>query len=178
MDKNVVILNFSPRNDGNCGQICNFIAEYYKRTNVFVYDVRLEPCGNCNYECLTSGERCPALTAEFKKLMERITASDLTYFVLPNFCGFPCANYFAFNERTVGYFNGDHNLMEAYLDADKRFVIISNSEGFESAMQQTSAEPKILYLKSGKYKLRSTDGDLLTCADAVNDLADYLGRHG
>ena len=87
-------------------------------------------------------------------MMDNICQADLAYFIVPNYCGYPCANYFAFNERTVGYFNLKRELMQKYMNVPKRFIMISNTEGsnFANAMkQQVNGEPDILYLKSGKY---------------------------
>lgn len=177
MNKNVTILNFSPRNGGNCGRVCDFIAEFHNRTFVCSYNIDVMPCGGCDYECLKPGLKCPTITEQHRKLMDAILASDLVYFVVPNFCGYPCANYFAFNERSVGYFNSDRALMEQYMSVKKRFVAVSNSESdsFRTAMQQqTNGEPNILYLKSGKYKKRSTDGNILDCEEAAEDLRRFL----
>ena len=65
--------------------------------------------------------------------------------IIPNYCGYPCANYFAYNERSVGYFNLDKVLMDKYMNAKKRFIVVSNTEGtnIENALTQQSAEPKI-----------------------------------
>lgn len=86
--------------------------------------------------------------------MNAIMASDLVYFILPNYCGFPCASYFAFNERSVGFFNEDKSVLNRYLIVPKRFVIVSNTESqtfVEAMQQQVSDEPEILYLKSRNY---------------------------
>ena len=33
-----------------------------------------------------------------------ITDSDLSYFIVPNYCDYPCANFFIFNERSQCFF--------------------------------------------------------------------------
>ena len=112
-------------------------------------------------------------------MMDAIISSRLVYFLVPNYCGFPNANYFGFNERTVGYFGMDREKMNRYLEVPKRFIIVSNTEGFEAAMhQQTSDDPKILYLKSGKYKKRSIAGDILDAEEARQDLLQFLAETG
>ena len=180
MNKKVVILSFSGRNGGNCDQISNFTEQFYIRTNVLSYKIDVEnfgPCGGCSCECLTPGAVCPKLTQAQKKIMDDICDSDLVYFIVPNYCGYPCANYFAFNERSVGYFNMDKDLMERYMNVRKRFIIVSNSEGsnFEDAMrQQTNEDPEILYLKTRKYQKQSIAGNLLTSEAAKADLKAFL----
>ncbi len=107
--------------------------------------------------------------------MDALCECDLAYFIVPNYCGGPCANYYAFNERTVGYFNLDRAKLEQYMAVRKRFIVVSNTEGFESAMaQQTNQTPEILYLKTHRYKKNSIDGDLLEADDARADLATFL----
>ena len=180
MEKKVLVLTFSDRKNGNCSKIAEYIEQFYMRTNVQTIVISREnfaPCGDCDYECLKPGVACPALTGRQKEIMDAVCQSAVTYFVVPNYCGYPCANYFAFNERSVGYFNGDRARMTAYMDAPKRFIIVSNSEGaaFEDAMrQQTNGTPQILYLKTRKYQKQSIAGDLMTSEEAKSDLAAFL----
>ena len=154
MAKNVVILNFSGRNSGNCSAISQYISDHYKNTNVCLYhiDQQFGTCGGCNYECLTPGVVCPNVTAFQKEVMDSVCASDITYYIVPNYCGLPSGNYFAFNERSVGYFNMDRELTKKYQTVTKRFIFISNKESdyFTQAMrQQTNQEVKPLYMKTG-----------------------------
>lgn len=179
MSKNVVILNFSGRKIGNCGRICDFLTDFYNRTNVCSLFVNVGCCGNCNYECLNTNAICPNLDKEYLQIMDGIMDADLVYYVIPNFCGYPCANYFAFNERSVGYFNMDRVKMENYMKIPKRFIIVSNTEGFEEVlMQQTIDEPIVQYMKSSKYNKRSTAGDIMECQEAKDDLTAFLKQHG
>ena len=66
--------------------------------------------------------------------------------------------------------------MSQYMSAKKRFIVVSNTEGlnFENALKQQSTEPKILYLKTGKYGKCSTAGDLMESEDAKDDLIAFL----
>ncbi len=176
---NVVILNFSTRNNGNCANIAQYLRVRHPETNVFVYviDDRVGPCGKCDYECLRAGAKCPNVTPYLEDIMKSVVHSDLTYLIIPNYCGFPCANYLAFNERSVGFFNMDSALMDRYMSAKKRFIIVSNSDNavFDQAMrQQVKGEPDVLYLKSGKYGKRSIAGDILESDQARNDLEAFL----
>lgn len=178
MNKFITVLSFSSRNNGNCANISQYLSNYYKQANVksFVVDSEsVPPCGKCDCECLKPGEACPQRSEKYSDIMDTICQSDLVYFIVPNYCGFPCANYFAFNERSVGYFGTDRDKMEQYMNVPKRFIIVSNTEGFEDAMrQQTNAEPDILYLKSRKYGKRSIMGDIMDSNDAQADLDAFL----
>ena len=110
--------------------------------------------------------------------MNSILNSDMVYMIVPNYCGFPCANFLAFNERSVGFFNLDRGLMQRYMAVRKRFIIVSNTENevFQKAMEQQSKSVEVLYLKTSKYGKRSTAGDLLDSAEAVADLDAYLAQ--
>lgn len=182
MNKCITILSFSSRADGNCAKISEYVSHYYMQTNVRLYIIdskNFASCSNCNYECLKQGMRCPHLTENQKTIMDAICNSDLVYFIVPNYCGYPCANYFAYNERSVGYFSLDRAKMNRYMDVPKRFIIVSNTEGFEKAMQQqTNSKPEILYLKSGKYKRQSIAGDLMDSETVRADLDTFLALDG
>lgn len=182
MDKKVTVLVFSPRNKGNCAKIGEVIADFHKRTNVHMFCIdanSFPPCHGCDYECLKPGESCPVLTQEQRAVMDAVCESDLTYFVVPNYCGYPSAAYFAFNERSVGYFGLNRELMNRYMQVPKRFIIVSNSESetFHNAMrQQTNEEPEILYLKTSAYGKKSIAGDLMSSEDAKADLERFLAN--
>ena len=181
MNRNVTILSFSARENGNCARISDYIAKFYMRTNVFCFKItadQFEPCGKCDYQCLRAGQECPNLSAEQQEIMDRICGSDIVYYIVPNYCGYPCANYFAFNERSVGYFSLNKQRMDTYMNIPKRFIAISNSEGFEEAMQQqTFATPDIIYLKSRKYQKQSISGDLLESEAVKEDQDSFLRKH-
>lgn len=177
----ITILNFSGRNNGNCVAIKRYLINKCEHLNVYSYDVNnhFSPCGNCDYECLRPGVSCPNLSDNQREVMDVVCSSDLVYFIIPNYCGFPCANYYAFNERSVGYFNLDRSAMQRYMAVKKKFIVVSNteSEQFTQAMrQQTDDEPDILYLKTQKYGKRSIAGDLLDSEAARADLNAYLTR--
>ena len=179
MDKIITILNFSGRNDGNCEQICKFIEHFHANTNICVINIKdhFDTCKNCNYQCLRPEQVCPKLGAEQRTVMDRLMESHRIYYVVPNYCGWPSANYFAFNERTVGYFNGDRSKMKSYMQIDKRFIVVSNSETemFRQAMSQQTTEPlNILYMKTSKYTRQSIAGNMLDFEEAKNDLLKYL----
>jgi len=181
MNNLITILNFSARANGNCAAISRFVEDYYKYAITRTYTVNniIAPCRNCNYSCLKVGEQCPEITKEYKELMETLMQSQLIFFIVPNFCGFPCSNYFTFNERTVGYFNKSKERMESYMNIPKRFIIISNTESevFTEAMaQQTFCKPDILYLKTSRYRKRSIDGDLLDSTEAKDELDKFLAQ--
>lgn len=178
---NITVLNFSPRTSGNCAEICRHIQDHYENTNIHLFNVceYVSPCKNCNYECLTPGISCPQLSTRYTHMMDAICSSDLIFYVVPNFCGMPNAVYYAFNERSVGYFNMDRTVMGQYMSVKKRFIVVSNTENnmfLESLRQQTTVDPEILYLKTSRYKKRSIAGDMMDSEEARSDLLDFLKK--
>lgn len=183
MAKNIVLIRFSSREFGNCASVIDEISKYYEAEAVSSYVVdgnTVQPCNNCDYECLHPQKLCPNVSDGQKEVMDAVCEADLVYFIVPNYCGYPCANYFAYNERTVGYFNLNRELMKRYMEVPKRFIIISNTEGqnFTNAMQQqVTGEPDILYLKSGKYGKKSTAGDIVDSDATKADLEAFLKQY-
>ena len=177
--KNIIILNFSGRKSGNCASVADVLKELHNGTNV--RDVRVSdkfhPCTDCDYECLRIGGKCPALDPEVEAIMQSVCDSDIVYYVIPNYCGVPCANYYAFNERSVGWFGGDREKMKRYMSAEKRFVFITNtmSEAFKDVVrQQCSGNAEVLQLASRKYSKHSIDGDILDSKEAFDELERFV----
>lgn len=184
MNNNVVILNFSPRPEGNCGSICALIYTFYENSNICLYNLSsfFTPCGGCDYECLKPNRSCPSLSQKQAEVYEAICHADLVYYIVPNFCGMPNSLYYAFNERSVGFFNMNRSVMSQYMSAKKRFIIVSNTESntFTEAMQQqTESIPEILYMKTSSYGKKSIAGDLMDSQEAKADLLMFLSAsHG
>ena len=145
MGNYITILNFSGRNSGNCSAIADYISDFCMNSNICVYNVseHVQPCADCDYECLRPAKRC-GNRESIQGIMDRVMESDLVYYIVPNFCGFPCANYFAFNERTVGYFDLDREMMKKYMNINKKFIVVSNSENemIYHAMAQQAENPQ------------------------------------
>lgn len=176
------MLRFSHRQAGNCAAISAYVRASHAADAVseFIMDgENCRPCQGCDYQCLGGEGQCPHQNGPYSDALNAIMESDLVYFILPNYCGFPCASYFAFNERSVGFFHGDAAILESYLAVAKRFIIVSNTESqtFVDAMQQqVSGEPEILYLKSSNYGKKSICGDILTSEQARADLESFLRK--
>ncbi len=112
-------------------------------------------------------------------MLDTVCRSDRAVFVVPNYCDFPCANFFIYNERSQCYFQGHPERLEAYLNVPKRFIVVSGSESgnFAEAFQQhTGLEPEILFLSAKKYGKQSIGKNLLTSGQAVADLTKFLGE--
>jgi hypothetical protein len=58
MKTNIVIVNFSNRNDGNCSFIAHYLNDILNDSSVYEFGkMNVSNCGNCNYECL-NGKSC------------------------------------------------------------------------------------------------------------------------
>ena len=159
-------MSFSSRAGGNCSQIAKLLCSLIQDAVLFDFsEFEVHPCGKCNYECFISRDKCSYIGDMECNLLDAVTNSEKTYFILPNYCDYPCANCFIFNERSQCYFQGRPELLESYEKVQKRFVIISNTneDNFLQAMAyHTNDEPIILFLSAKKYGKTSIKGDLLT----------------
>ena len=109
------IISFSSRENGNCTQIGRLIQSITEDAELFVFSkMTLHPCGNCAYQCFSSRDQCPYMDDMEYRLLDAVTHSDLTFFIIPNYCDYPCANFFIFNERSQCYFQGRPELLEKY----------------------------------------------------------------
>lgn len=181
MTNHTVIISFSGRKHGNCEQISEYIKDR-SNDSVKIYcfsDFSIQPCGNCCYECFDKRKECPHLEDNEHNILDDICNSDLTYFIVPNYCGHPGANLFIFNERSVGYFHGESTRLQKYMSVPKRFITVSNSESetFVNAyLQHTNEAPEILWLSTSKFGKRSIAGDLLDSIEAKELLQQFIEK--
>ncbi len=175
----IVVVNFSSRKNGNCYQISGVIKKHYKQKKVKIYNFfenTFETCGHCEYECFK--KKCK-VNDGINEIFKSIVQSELTLFVIPNYCDYPSSNYFKFNERSCGFFNGNKELLERYLKIKKKFIIISNTcnTNFKTALKQQVEEntiPDILFLNSKKFNQNPLDGMLMSDKIAENIVHDFL----
>lgn len=175
-----VIVSFSSRKDGNCAKIGKLINENIQDSILFSFsDFSIQTCGECNYDCFKKRGKCPYVGDMECDMLDSIVQSEIAYFVLPNYCDYPCANYFAFNERSQCYFQGKPDLLNAYLRIPKRSIVVSNTneENFIKALSyQTNQDPVVLFLSAKQYGKSSIQGDLLTNEKAVSDILEFIGK--
>lgn len=175
----IVVVNFSSRKDGNCYQISGVVKKHFKEKKVKIFNFfenTYSSCGHCNYECFK--KRCK-IDDGINEIFKAIVQSEETIFVIPNYCDYPNSNYFLFNERSCGFFNGNKDLMNRYLNIPKRFIVVSNScnSNFKTAFSYQIPEntlPKILYFNSKKFNQNPLDGMLMSNKEAENLVYDFL----
>ena len=174
----ICVVSFSSRAGGNCARIGELICSSVKDAAFFDFSAfEIHPCGKCGYECFSDPGRCPYAEDPERRLLEEMTRSDRVYFILPNYCDYPCANFFIFNERSQCFFQGRPDLLEAYEKVPKRAVVVSNTneENFRQVLAyQGYEEPEILFLSAKKYGKVSIRGDLLTSAEAIRDILAFV----
>jgi len=175
-----VIVSFSSRANGNCTKIGRLIKENTKYSVLYCFsDFSIQACSGCNYDCFEKSEACPHIGDKECEILDAIVHSEITYFVLPNYCDYPCANYFSFNERSQCFFQGRTDLLSAYLKIPKRCIVVSNTnkENFIKALAyQTEQEPDILFLSARQYGKSSIRGNLLTCEKTVSDIIEFIHK--
>lgn len=103
----ICLISFSSRPNGNCGRTAGMLHQKYGERSV-LYDFStftITPCGRCGYECFQAREDCPYCNDPEYAVCSAIAGSGLACFIVPNYCDYPCANFFAFNERSQCYSN-------------------------------------------------------------------------
>ena len=174
----VCIVSFSSRKNGNCAQIGKLMESVLDHAELFDFSKHpIHPCGECEYQCFTAAHRCPYMDDMEYRILDAVTHSDLAYFIIPNYCDYPCANYFIFNERSQCYFQGHPELLDRYEKVQKRAVVVSNTneENFIKALSyQSDTKTEILFLSAKRYGKVSIKGDLLTAPNAIKDIMDFI----
>lgn len=175
-----LIINFSGRRNGNCENVGNVIRDTFNFDDIEIinfHSLNIKPCTNCGYECFNNKEKCPYYNDDIKNLYNKILESDFVYYILPNYCGYPCANFFIYNERSVCVFSKDRDLLNKYLQKPKKFIVVSssNQENFKNILQyQTTIAPDIFFLNAREFNQKSTDGKLMDNEEAKNKLIQFL----
>jgi Multimeric flavodoxin WrbA len=175
-----VIVSFSSRTNGNCSQIGKLIASLSHNAVLFDFsEFSIQQCGHCAAECFTVREGCPYFADKEYEILEAIMHGEMVYFVLPNYCDYPNANFFIFNERSQCFFQGRPDILDAYLKVPKRSIVISNTnkDNFIQALAyQSNTEPEILFLSAKEYGKKSINGDLLTSEKAVEQIRRFINK--
>lgn len=180
----ISVVSFSGRRGGNCDRIADVICRHYKGEQLSLFrfsEKEISACGRCEYECFNALKACPYVSDGLFSLYTDIIASDLAYYLVPNYCDFPCANFFAFNERSQCFFQGHGELVDKYLSVRKRFVVVSNTgkQNFVQAFCDHVApgdQPDVLFMSASHFHKSSIAGDLMESEDAKNELSDFLLR--
>lgn len=177
------IVSFSGRKDGNCSAIAQVLVEALSgRGETRCYDLsalHITPCGQCGYECFQARERCPYFDDPEFELCDAVAGSDRSIFIVPNYCDYPCANFFIFNERSQCYFQHHPELLERYEGVPKRFIVVSNTgrENFTAAFRYHTgdAPPDVLFLSARSFGKASIDGDLMDLPEAREAVLRFVG---
>lgn len=174
----ICIISFSSRKNGNCAKIGDFVRAMLPDAKLYSFsDFEIHPCGKCNCECFVNNTKCPWIKDKECKLLDEIIKSTLTYFILPNYCDYPCANFFIFNERSQCYFQGHEDLLNKYENVPKKAIVISNTneENFKTALAYHSqGEIPTLFLPAKKIGKSSIAGDLMTSGKAVDSIKAFI----
>lgn len=175
------IVVFSSRKNGNCEHIARFIQNDLRiNGEIFYFSGKMiVPCGKCRYNCFQECGSCPHLADGEDKLLAEICAVEEAIFVLPNYCDFPCANFFIFNERSNSFFQHHPERLERYLQVPKKFIVVSNSQSDhfrEAFAQHTDREPNILFVSSRACGTLTTGNGLMDSPVAQDQIRTFFAR--
>lgn len=176
------IISFSGRGGGNCSSIAQvLLGALAGRGRVDYFDfstLRVNPCGQCGYECFQARERCPYFDDPEFALCDTVARSDIAYFIVPNYCDYPCSNFFIFNERSQCYFQHHGELLARYEAVPKKFITVSNTgrDNFTAAFQYHTgdAPPDVLFLSARRFGRVSVRGDLMDSPEARAELLRFI----
>lgn len=179
----ITIISFSGRPGGNSMGVAKKIEKCFDGNEVQIVDfseVTVEPCNHCSCDCFQSNGECP-VKDDVVDIYKTIMQSEEVYFIVANYCGYPNAKYFAFNERSSGFFRRNRELLAQYLAVPKKFVVISNSnmDKFKELMQYqvtNGTEPEMLFLSSGKFKVSSFAGNLMEVPEARQMVEEFVKK--
>lgn len=177
----MLFLNFSDRPAGNCGSVAALCSQMLGGQVINVSELFTQGCGACQTDCFQKGGVCPlpdapAITA----LYEAITAQGAC-FIVPNYCDWPCSNFFRFCERGCGWFGIGTERTGRYLAAEKHFIAISNTNRshFEEIFSKhvpPARPPHILFLSAAAYHRVSLRGDLAEVEAVHAVLRDFFAE--
>ena len=176
------VISFSGRGGGNCSGIARVVLDALSgRDAVQYFDfsaLSIAPCGGCGYECFQARERCPYFGDPVCALYGAVTHSGVSYFIVPNYCDYPCANFFIFNERSQCYFQGRPELLDQYEAARKKFIVVSNTgqDNFTAAFRYHTgdAPPDVLFLSAKQFGRVSVQGGLMDSPEARGAVLRFI----
>lgn len=180
------IISFSGRENGSCSSIARVLLAALNRQGKTVhYDFssfHLTPCGQCGYQCFQARERCPYFSDPAFDIYDAVIHSDLSYFIVPNYCDYPCANFFIFNERGQCCFQHHPELLEQYESTAKKFIVVSNTgrDHFTSAFRYHTGDtpPDVLFLSARSFGKISIDGNLMDSPEARETVLRFTNMTG
>ncbi len=101
-----LIISFSAREDGNCGDIARSIAR--DEDEIIHYaGLQARGCSLCAYECF--GGTCPYRDDGVHALYQRMMEVDRVYLIVPMYGGNPSSLYFSFCERGQDFFRDEES---------------------------------------------------------------------
>lgn len=181
----ISIISFGKRRNGNCGNIGSELCRLLEKGNdvktLDFSELTISPCGGCEYECFEKAENCPYINDSVYSIYDEITSSDLAYFIVPNYCDYPCSSFFAFNERSQCYFQKQWERLEKYLSVPKRFIVVSNTgrDNFTAAFRyqiNEDKEPETLFLSAKSFDRVSIKGDLMESEQAREEVRRFAEK--
>jgi multimeric flavodoxin WrbA len=110
-----IALVASARQYGNCQAFASYMLDRMNARDVQTelvnfYDHRIEPCHNCNYECLQKydpavGQNMPCpIEDDVRAIWEKTWDAEILLILVPNYGGMPPALWLSFSQRQQAFF--------------------------------------------------------------------------
>ncbi len=159
----VSLVSFSGRENGNCDKIVDYIKGMLKDVEISIFKfsnrLNIHPCGNCDYRCLVDYGKC-VYDDDIQKCYQMVHESDFSYWLIPNYSGVPCANYFIFRERSQSTWS-----KFPISSVKKHFIVISNTDKtmFQELLKNEVNDEtlNIDFFGSNMIERKSINGDLI-----------------
>lgn len=171
-----LIITFSARDAGNCGDIARCIATEADRI-VHFRDLHASGCVDCAYECF-KGE-CRHRADGVYDLYAAMTEANSVVLIVPMYGGNPSSLYFAFCERGQDFFRCE----EIWQDVLRRLYIIGvygsarEAPDFIPTLEKwfagTEYNGRVLGLERHVYCQTMMDSPL-DAAEVLNKINDFL----
>ncbi len=172
-----LIISFSARTTGNCGEVANYILTPGDKL-IHFKDLNVHCCSNCEYECFNVA--CKFRDDDMYALYDSMQEYDKIILIVPMYCGNPSSLYFTFTERSQDYFfhNG-----ETYKLIEEKLYIIgiygSQKESpcflahFEQWFDSQSPIQHVLGIERHKFNQKMVDS-VLDLAVVRNEVKSFV----
>ncbi len=177
---------FSARREGNCLRLTRYcLGEFERRgfeTGVLnAYELQINPCSHCNYECFATGE-CP-IRDDAETIYRKCESADVLIFAVPTYGGHLSSLYLAFSERVGVFFRRSAESAAKFMRKINLLIIGNLSAGGDMALHEALYDfmdlgfrPEALLFPAREYGRISIDGDLIEVPHVKERLKGFVDR--
>lgn len=175
-------LVFRGRKQGNCLDCVNHCLQRFKDEGfetqlINLYDYKIKPCSNCNYECFSerirgTKETCP-VEDDLPKIYQAFENSQIIIFGIPTYVGHVPAIFKIFEERSLGIYGfGKHeNVLTGKIYG---FIMLGSYFALNEAVYRFHGTPLTwILLRSREYGFDPLKVGLIENLDVQNRLEAF-----